>query len=132
MTNLKTLLLAGIASATLATAASAGTYDSSSNYNAPIGMSSSSSMNAPVATSLRDANGNLVVQNGAITSSQFGEIGSASGGVGTQYSGVAGANSSATAIGNQLNVVTAGSNNIVIVDSTQINNGNQNANSTVN
>jgi holdfast attachment protein HfaA len=129
MTNLKTLLLTGIASAVLATAAAAGPYDSSSNYNSPVGMSSTS-MNAPVSSSLRDANGNLVVQNGQITSSSFGTIGSASGGVG--MSGVAGANSSATAIGNQLNVVTAGSNNIVIVDSTQINNGDQNANSTVN
>ena len=109
----------------------AGPYDSSANYNTPTGMSSTST-NAPVASSLRDANGNLDVVDGKITSSSFGTIGSASGGVGTSYSGVAGANSSATAIGNPLNVVTMGSNNIVIVDSTQINNGNQTANSTVN
>jgi holdfast attachment protein HfaA len=33
--------------------------------------------------------------------------------------------SSGTAVGNQLNVITQGSWNTVIVDSTQINNGNQ-------
>ena len=130
MTNLKTLLLAGLASATLATAAFAGPYDSSANYNAPIGMSSSASMNAPVNTSLRDANGNLEVVDGKITSSSFSEVGGVQG-YNPGTSGVGGT-SSATAIGNQLNVVTMGSNNIVIVDSTQINNGDQNANNNVN
>jgi len=129
MTNLKTLLLAGIASATLATAAVAGPYDQSANYNNPIGMSSSS-MNAPVNSSLRDANGNLEVVDGKITSSSFSEVGGVQGFNGGS-SGVGGT-SSATAIGNQLNVVTMGSNNIVIVDSTQINNGDQNADNTVN
>ena len=31
-----------------------------------------------------------------------------------------------TAVGNQLNVITNGNNNTVIIDSTQINNGDQN------
>jgi holdfast attachment protein HfaA len=128
MTNLKTLLLAGIASATLATAAFAGPYDQSANYNNPIGMSGST--NAPVNSSLRDANGNLEVVDGKITSSSFSEVGGVQGFNGGS-SGVGGT-SSATAIGNQLNVVTMGSNNIVIVDSTQINNGDQNANNNVN
>ena len=131
MTNLKTLLVTSAALSALTTAAFAGTYDSSANYNAPIGMASSSSMNAPVNTSLRDANGNLVVQNGQITSSSFSEVGgvqSFNGGVG----GGIGGTSSAMAVGNQLNVITTGSNNIVIVDSTQTNTGNQTANSTVN
>ena len=129
MTNLKTLLLAGIASATLTTAAVAGPFDQSANYNNPIGMSSTS-MNAPVNSSLRDANGNLEVVDGKITSSSFSEVGGVQGFNGGS-SGVGGTNS-ATAIGNQLNVVTMGSNNIVIVDSTQINNGDQNASNTVN
>jgi holdfast attachment protein HfaA len=131
MTNLKTLLMTGAALAALTTAACAGTYDSSANYNAPIGMASSASMNAPVNTSLRDANGNLEVVDGKITSSSFAEVGgvqSFAGGVG---SGVGGTSSS-TAIGNQLNVITTGSNNIVIVDSTQTNTGNQTANNNVN
>ena len=87
-------------------------------------------MNAPVNTSLRDANGNLEVVDGKITSSSFSEVGGVQGFSGGS-SGVGGT-SSATAIGNQLNVVTMGSNNIVIVDSTQINNGDQNANNHVN
>ena len=32
---------------------------------------------------------------------------------------------SGTAVGNQLNVITNGSNNTIIIDSTQINNGDQ-------
>lgn len=131
MSNIKTLLLATAATAAFAGAAQAGSYDQSANYNAPIGMSGTSA-NAPVTSSLRDANGNLEVVDGKITSSSFGEVGGVQnfnpggGGVGSSM------NSSATAIGNQLNVVTLGSNNIVIVDSTQINNGDQTANSTVN
>ena len=129
MTNLKTILLAGAASAALTTAAVAGPYDASTNYNNPIGMSGTS-MNAPVNSSLRDANGNLEVVDGKITSSSFSEVGGVQGFNGGT-SGVGGT-SSATAIGNQLNVVTMGSNNIVIVDSTQTNNGNQTANNNVN
>jgi holdfast attachment protein HfaA len=129
MTRIRTILLAGVASAAFATAASAGSYDTSSSYNNPVGMSSAQ-MNAPVNSSLRDANGNLEVVNGKITSSSFSEVGGVQG-FNPGTSGVGG-NSSATAIGNQLNVVTMGSNNIVIVDSTQINNGDQTANNTVN
>lgn len=125
MTNTQTLLLTGGILAALTTAAVAGPYDQSANYNNPIGMSSGQ-MNAPVNSSLRDANGNLEVVNGKITSSSFGEVG----GVQNYRGGTSGVGgtTSATAIGNQLNVITAGSNNIVIVDSTQINNGDQNAN----
>ncbi|MBV9989986.1 MAG: holdfast anchoring protein HfaA [Alphaproteobacteria bacterium] len=125
MTATKTLFLAAALTG-FATAAFAGGYDNSSNYN---GYASGQS-NAPVTSSLRDANGNLEVVDGKITSSSFSEVG------GVQNfnpgTGGVGGNSSATAIGNQLNVVTMGSNNIVIVDSTQINNGDQNANNTVN
>lgn len=127
----KTLLLAGmtLGAMTFANVASAGGYDNSADYNSPMGMSSSAQMNAPVSSSLRDANGNLTVVNGQITSSSFSEVGGAqnytasSGGVGTSTM-----TGTATAVGNQLNVVTAGSNNIVIVSSTQTNNGNQTAN----
>jgi holdfast attachment protein HfaA len=47
------------------------------------------------------------------------------GGLGAAYGG-------ATAIGNSLNVVTVGSNNTVVVNSTQTNNGNQNASVSLN
>ena len=127
MTRIRIILLAGIACSALTSAASAGSYDTSSSYNNPVGMSSSQ-MNAPVNSSLRDANGNLEVVDGKITSSSFGEVGGVQN-FNPGTSGVGGS-SSATAIGNQLNVVTMGSNNIVIVDSTQINNGDQTANTT--
>jgi len=130
MTNLKTLLLATAASAALTTTALAGGYDGSANYNAPIGMAGTS-MNAPVNSSLRDANGNLEVVDGKITSSSFAEVGGVQS-FNPGSSGVGGMNGSSTAIGNQLSVVTTGSNNIVIVDSTQINNGNQSSTTTVN
>jgi holdfast attachment protein HfaA len=130
MTGKNTLLLAAFG-ATFATAAVAGAYDNSTNYNNPIGMANSQE-NAPVNSSLRDANGNLTVVNGQITSSSFSEVNGAqnfNGGVGNSAGTMTG---TATAIGNQLNVVTAGSNNIVIVSSTQTNNGSQTANTNLN
>jgi holdfast attachment protein HfaA len=131
MTNTRTLLIAGTALVAFTGTALAGGYDNSGNYNAPIGMSSTSQMNAPVTSSLRDANGNLAVVNGQITSSSFTEVGGVQA-FSPTTGGVGGTVGSASAIGNQLNVVTAGSNNIVIVDSVQTNNGNQTANNTVN
>jgi holdfast attachment protein HfaA len=130
MTNIKTLLLSAFALAASASAAVAGGYDQSGNYNAPIGMTSTA-QNAPVNSSLRDANGNLEVVDGKITSSSFAEVGGVQSFNPGTSGGVGGTTGQATAIGNQLNVVTAGSNNIVIVDSTQINNGDQNANNTI-
>lgn len=71
----------------------------------------------------RDANGNRVVVNGLIEggtglglglSSRWGQTENLPGMIG-----------SGTAIGNQLNVITYGSNNTIIVDSTQINSGDQ-------
>lgn len=71
----------------------------------------------------RDRLGNRVIINGLI------EGGS---GLGTgmyagwgQTEGASGMLGSGTAVGNQLNVITTGSNNTIIIDSTQINNGDQ-------
>jgi len=130
MTNRNTLFLAALGCA-FTTAATAGPYDNSANYNNPIGMTSAQE-NQTVNSSLRDANGNLTVVNGQITSSSFSEVNGVqnfSGGVGNPAGTL---NGTATAIGNQLNVVTAGSNNIVIVSSTQTNNGDQTANTNLN
>jgi holdfast attachment protein HfaA len=130
MTNKNTLFLAAFGCA-FATAAAASPYDNSANYNNPIGMTSAQE-NQTVNSSLRDANGNLTVVNGQITSSSFSEVNGVqnfSGGVGNPAGTL---NGTATAIGNQLNVVTAGSNNIVIVSSTQTNNGDQTANTNLN
>lgn len=74
--------------------------------------------------SSRDQLGNRVIINGMI------EGGS---GLGTglytgwgQTDGASGMIGNGTAVGNQLNVITNGSNNTIIIDSTQINNGDQN------
>ena len=117
----------------------AGDFSNASTYNTPFGLQPGQENQAPT-PSLRDANGNLTVTNGQFTSANFGAAtgAAASGsGVGTSISGAgtSGATSTfgtATAIGNQLNVVTLGSNNTVIVNATQTNSGNQTATNTVN
>ncbi len=77
----------------------------------------------PFDANTRDRLGNRVIINGLI------EGGS---GLGTglytgwgQTDGASGMLGSGTAVGNQLNVITNGSNNTIIIDSTQINNGDQ-------
>lgn len=73
------------------------------------------SFDTPINPATRDENGNRVIVNGRM------EIeGSLSGGLQDSFASGIGASS---AIGNQLNVVTQGNYNTVIVDSTQINNG---------
>jgi holdfast attachment protein HfaA len=135
---LRVATLALIAGAGIAGAAHAGDYSNSSSYNTPYGMQAGQE-NQAATPSLRDANGNLTVVNGQFTSSNFGPavgagataFGAASAnGVGTSGAGTAFGN--ATAIGNQLNVVTLGNNNTVVVNATQTNNGNQTATNTVN
>lgn len=141
------LLFAGLAllgTAFLAGAGQAADYSSSANYNSPYGLSSGAE-NQPINPSLRDANGNLTVVNGQFTSSavsqqtgvqSMGTISSSqlsslgTGNSGTNTSGAA--YGGATAIGNSLNVVTVGSNNTVVVNSTQTNNGNQSASVSLN
>ena len=83
----------------------------------------------PVNASMRDANGNLTIIDGVIqsgTGSMFGKLNV--GGVQDQFAGagsLSGGSSvgSATAIGNNLVVVTEGSYNTVIVSANQTNNG---------
>ena len=77
----------------------------------------------PFSANTRDRLGNRVIINGLI------EGGS---GLGTglytgwgQTDGAAGMIGNGTAVGNQLNVITNGSNNTIIIDSTQINDGDQ-------
>jgi len=128
-----------VAGAAFATAAMAGDFSNASTYNAPYGLQPGQENQAPN-PSLRDANGNLTVVNGQFTSSNFGTaagvsasgsgVGMSSAGAGT--SGATSTMGAATAIGNQLNVVTLGSNNTVVVNATQTNSGNQTAVNTVN
>ena len=81
----------------------------------------------PYNPSTRDSAGNrLVIDGRIINSSSYSTLGT---GMNTPWgategSGMLGYN---MAIGNQLNVITNGSNNTIIIDSTQINNGNQTA-----
>ncbi len=128
-------LAATCGAALLAGTARAGGYDNMAAYNHPYGMAAGQETQA-INPSVRDANGNLTVVNGQITSGSVSQqsgvqtaganvTGSGSSGSGAMFGG-------ATAIGNSLNVVTTGSNNTVIVTSTQTNNGDQNANVSIN
>ena len=77
----------------------------------------------PFNAGTRDANGNRVVVNGLIgggTGLGFG-LNTGWG----QTDGASGMIGSGTAVGNQLNVITNGSTNTIIIDATQINNGDQ-------
>jgi holdfast attachment protein HfaA len=106
-----------------------------SSYNSPYGMSQGAE-NQTVDPSLRDSNGNLALVNGQFQSSSMsqqsgvqsmGVLGSGASGTSLGSGAGFGPVTSASAIGNSLNVVTVGSNNTVIVNSTQTNNGNQTA-----
>jgi holdfast attachment protein HfaA len=104
-----------------------------SSYNSPYGMTQAQE-NQTVNPSLRDSNGNLALVNGQFQSSSMSQqSGVQSMGVlgngGTTLGSNAGFGpvGSSSAIGNSLNVITTGSDNTVIVDSTQTNNGNQTA-----
>jgi len=117
--------LALTAFAFAATAAHAGDWTNSAMYNGY----GAATQNAPSNYSMRDANGNLTMVNGQVTSANYGYNQGAqsayAGGVGT--GGATSTYGEATAIGNQLNVVVVGTHNTTIIDSTQINNGNQTA-----
>ena len=73
------------------------------------------SFDRPIEMSTRDSNGNRLIVNGRTMSET-----TLSGGLGD---GLGAGVGSSQAVGNQLNVVTQGNWNTVIIDSTQINNG---------
>ena len=95
------------------------------HYDNPYGMGYGDESRPYQVTSTRDANGNRVIINGRFATS--GSYTETSGVGGYNLTGRWGVSNSAQAIGNQLTVVTTGSNNTVIIDSTQINNGDQEA-----
>ena len=89
-------------------------------------------LNQPINVSTGDANNNRTFING-ILQAPAGSIFSQNTGVSqSSTSGGVGGQGLATAIGNSLNVVVEGSNNLVIVDSTQTNNGAVSANVSLN
>lgn len=110
---MRAFILTSAALLALAAPASADPLGDSGDFSRGYGMGWES-FDRPIEASTRDANGNRVIVNGRM------EIeGTLTGGLMDS----AGSGLSAQAIGNQLNVVTQGNWNTVIVDSTQINNG---------
>ena len=91
--------------------------------------------NGGVNVRTRDENGNRLIVDGIIQDGSTSEdVDSDASGAGSVYAGAGGrrrggGTGSATAIGNNLQVITTGNWNTVIVNSTQINNGNVTANS---
>lgn len=128
--RLKTIpALLGVAVLALPCVAAAQSAGSSGmgNYQAGYGGSRYTTAR-PQTGSTRDQNGNRLIVDGIIQAGAN-TYSSASGGVSSSFSGVAGganggtAIGGSTAIGNSLNVVVQGNHNTVIVNSTQINNG---------
>jgi holdfast attachment protein HfaA len=157
MPHTSRLVYASFASAiavfALSGVAQAQVFSNGSSYNAPYGMTQSET-NAPVDPSLRDGNGNLELVNGQFLTSSMSQqagvqnmnpltgtgVGSQSMSMGSSTSGQVATSSgvgnvsttgTATAIGNSLNVITVGNNNTVVVNSKQVNNGNQTATANV-
>jgi len=106
----------------------------SASMNAGYGRSSGQE-NRMVEYSTRDANGNRVIVDGVMLTGSDQSVYSSSRSSGSldAYSGVGGVGGYAgsTAIGNNLTVITQGNNNTVIVNSSQVNNGNVTAGSNV-
>lgn len=102
----------------------------SSSFNAGYGRTAGQE-NRTVQFDTRDANGNRVIVDGMmLTGSDQSNFSRTSGGTLDAVSGV-GALGSSAAIGNNLTVVTQGSYNTVIINSTQTNTGNVTAGSSV-
>jgi len=93
--------------------------NSAGDFSRGFGMDGDS-FSQPINPSSRDANNNRVIINGEMQLQ-----GTLTGGLMDNFA----TGNAAQAVGNQLNVVTQGSYNTVIVDSTQINNGDISANS---
>lgn len=108
----------------IASAANAQEASSVSEFERPYGFGFGEETR-PFSAGTRDINGNRVIVNGRILdgSSTLG------GGLNTIWGQTSGASGmlGSSAIGNQLNVITNGSWNTIIIDSTQINNGDQTA-----
>lgn len=85
--------------------------------------------NHPVDVSTRDLNGNRVIVDGLILSGEDQSSFTRASGAADAFAGVGAVGGGASAIGNNLVVVTQGSNNTVIVNSSQVNNGQVSANS---
>jgi holdfast attachment protein HfaA len=118
---LRTPLLLAAALTALTGAAQAQTMSNGgSRNNAGYGGGSGSSFNQPVQVGTRDLSGNRVIVDGVIQDGSGSSMFSRTSGAGDAVAGVGG---SATAIGNNLNVIVEGSHNTVVVNARQVNNG---------
>lgn len=115
---LAVLFASGLAAPAAAQSLGAG----SSRFNGGWG-GASSSLNQPINVATRDQNNNQVFVNGLMQTPEGSVFSNADGLSRSAAGGGVGASGLATAIGNNLNVVVQGSWNRVVVDSTQINNG---------
>ena len=131
MTHTSKILALAFLAATLSTAAQAGDWSSASSYNGY----GAGSQNTPSSYSMRDGNGNLTLVNGQVMPSSFssnsGAQNASAGVSGVGTSGAGSAYGQATAIGNSLNVQVIGTHNTTIIDTQQINNGNQTATASI-
>jgi len=98
----------------------------SGEFERPFGFSYGQEQ-SPYEAGSRDANGNRIILDGRImTGMDQSTLSTATASAGAWAQSSAGAGfAQGTAVGNQLNVITQGNWNTVIVNSTQINNGNQ-------
>ncbi len=128
-------LMAGVAAAALASfAGQAGAqsmFANSAEYNAGYGRAAGQE-NWPVNVTTRDANGNRVIVDGLILLGEDQSSFSRASGAADAFAGVGAVGGGASAIGNNLVVVTQGSNNTVIVRSNQTNTGAVTATSNLN
>lgn len=127
MTLRKTTLL--ITAAAAAFSASPAFAQNASDFQRPWGTSGQSQTTEPYRAGTRDANNNRVVTNGVMQTgvgvqAQMQGTGGVGASSSARHNSGFNSNSSASAIGNQLNVVVNGNWNTVIVNSTQTNNGN--------
>jgi holdfast attachment protein HfaA len=94
----------------------------SASYNAGYGRIAGQE-NRPVDVTTRDANGNRLVVDGLIITGDDQSSFARTSGAADAFAGVGAVGGGASAIGNNLVVVTQGSNNTVIVNSNQVNTG---------
>jgi holdfast attachment protein HfaA len=125
----RTYILSGAALAIAVTSATAQEAGYLAEFERPYGWAYGSE-DRPFDADTRDSTGNRVIINGLIQGGSSLATGLHTGwGQTDGVNGQLGSGSSSgfgSAVGNQLNVVTNGSNNTIIIDNTQINNGNQN------
>ena len=94
----------------------------SADFNAGYGRVAGSE-NHPVQVSTRDANGNRIIVDGLMLTGEDQSSFSSASGAADAYAGVGASAGGATAIGNNLTVVTQGNYNTVIINSSQTNTG---------